>query len=313
MRLIKPNTRINFLGHRYIAFTVSAILIIVSIGSLALQGLALDVDFTGGVVVEVTYPQSADLDQVRDALAQGGYNDATVQFFGSTTDVMIRLGPQATKDTSTVSRSILDALQAKAPDVSLQRVEFVGSQVGDELINTGGLALLYTLIAILIYVMVRFHWKLAVGAIIALVHDVVITAGLFSLFQWNFDLTVLAALLAIIGFSVNDTVVIFDRERENYRRMRKADTFTVMNVSINETLARTIMTSVTVMLADLSLLYFGGDSVHWFALAMMIGTVVGTYSSIYIASAFALHMGVTKEDIYPPKEEDAERHTHVAR
>src|SRR5699024_9624973 len=177
MRLIKPHTRINFLGHRYIAFALSAILIVISIGSLMVQGLALDVDFTGGVVVEVTYPQSADLDQVRDALAQGGYDDASVQFFGSTTDVMIRLGTQATKDASTVSRSIMDALQARAPDVELQRVEFVGSQVGDELINKGGLALLYTLIAILIYVMVRFHWKLAVGAIMALVPDGIVSGG----------------------------------------------------------------------------------------------------------------------------------------
>src|SRR5699024_7133767 len=198
-------------------------------------------------------------------------------------------------------------------DVALQRVEFVGSQVGSELVSKGSLALLYTIIGILIYVMIRFHWKLAAGAVVALAHDVIVVTGIFSLFHLDFDLTVLAALMAILGFSVNDTVVVFDRQRENFRRMRKADTFKVMNVSINETLARTVMTSFTVFLADLSLLYFGGDSVHWFALAMMIGTVVGTYSSVYIASAFALHMGVTKEDIYPPKEEDAERHTHVTR
>lgn len=313
MRLIKSNTRINFLGQRYFAFALSGILLLLAIASLVYQGLSLDVDFTGGVVVEVTYPQAVELGDVRSVLGDHGYPEATVQFFGSTSDIMIRLGPQATKNTSKVSQSIMDALHTEAPKANLRRVQFVGSQVGSELINKGGLALLYTMIAILIYVIVRFHWKMAAGAVIALVHDVIIVTGVFSVFQINFDLTVLAALLAIIGFSVNDTVVIFDRERENFRRMRKTDTMNVMNVSINETLSRTIMTSLTVFLADLSLLYFGGESIFGFALAMMIGTVVGTYSSIYIASAFALHMDVTKEDIYPPKEEDAERASHSSR
>lgn len=311
MRLIKHDTRINFLGHRYIAFVLSGIMMAVAIGSIATQGLALDVDFTGGVIVEVTYPEAVELNNVRTALAGGGYPDASVQLFGSTTDVIIRLGPQETKDTATVSNEIMAALQADTSGVQLRRVEFVGSQVGDELVNKGSLALLYTIIGILIYVMIRFHWKLAAGAVVALAHDVIFTAGVFSLFQLDFDLTVLAALLAILGFSVNDTVVVFDRQRENFRRMRKADTFTVMNVSINETLARTVMTSLTVFLADLALLVFGGDSVHGFALAMMIGTLVGTYSSVYIASGIGLHFGVVKEDIYPPKEDDGENGAHA--
>jgi len=311
MRLIKPDTKINFLGQRYIAFVVSIVMVVIAIGSIATQGLALDVDFTGGVIVEVSYPDAANLGDVRTTLADHGYPDATVQLFGSTRDVMIRLGPQETKDAAAVSNNIMSALQAAVPDVALQRVEFVGSQVGSELVSKGSLALLYTIIGILIYVMIRFHWKLAAGAVVALAHDVIVVTGIFSLFHLDFDLTVLAALMAILGFSVNDTVVVFDRQRENFRRMRKADTFKVMNVSINETLARTVMTSLTVFLADLALLVFGGDSVRGFALAMMIGTIVGTYSSVYIASAIGLHLGVIKEDIYPPKEEDAERHTHV--
>lgn len=313
MRLIKSDTHINFLGQRYFAFALSAILLLVSVGSLIYQGLALDVDFTGGVTVEVGYAQPAELDNVRSALANGGYPDATVQYFGGRSDVMIRLGPQATKDASQVSANILNALQAEAPNVELRRVQFVGSQVGDELINKGGLALLYTLIGILIYVIIRFHWKMAAGSVFALIHDVVITTGFLSLFQIDFDLTVLAALLAIIGYSVNDTIVVFDRERENFRRMRKADTFKIMNVSINEMLARTVMTSMTTILASLALLVFGGDAIFEFALTMTFGVVIGTYSSIYIASAFALYMDITKEDIYPPKEDDDEHAAGIGR
>lgn len=309
MRLIKSKTRIDFLGQRRIAYVISAILIVISIGSLLTQGLALGVDFTGGVIVEVGYEQPADLGNVRDALANGGYPDATVQFFGSTTDVMIRLGPQETKDTAKVSGSIMSALHAEAKGAELKRVQYVGSQVGDELINQGGLAILYTLIGILIYVIVRFHWKLATGAVVALAHNVLVVVGLFSLFQWTVDLTVLAAVLAILGYGVNDTIVTFDRVRENFPRMRKADAFTVMNVSINEMLARTVMTAMTVILAILALLIFGGDSIHAFSLAMLIGTVFGVYATIYVAGAVALELNVTKEDIFPPKEEDTEKLT----
>lgn len=312
MRLIKSKTHIDFMGQRRIAYVLSAILIIISIGSLVTQGLALGVDFTGGVIVEVGYQEPADLGNVRDALAGGGYNDATVQYFGSTTDVMIRLGPQETKDTAQVSGSIMQALHTGSSDAELRRVQYVGSQVGDELVSKGGLALLYTLIGILIYVIVRFHWKLATGAVVALAHNVLVIVGLFSLFQWDVDLTVLAALLAIIGYGVNDTIVTFDRVRENFPRMRKADAFTVMNVSINEMLARTIMTATTVILALLALLLVGGDAIHGFSLAMLIGTVFGIYATVYVAGAVALELNVTKEDIFPPKEEDTE-HVHSRR
>lgn len=312
MRLIKSKTRIDFLGQRRYAYALSIILVLVSLGSLAFQGLALGVDFTGGVIVQVQYPDPVELSQVRTALADADYPDATVQFFGNTTDVMIRLGPQE-MDTAQVSRMIMEALQATTQGVELQRVQYVGAQVGDELINKGGLALLYTVIGILIYVIVRFHWKLATGAVVALAHNIIVVLGLFSLFQWEFDLTVLAALLAILGYGVNDTIVTFDRVRENFPRMRKADAYTVMNVSINEMLARTIMTATTVVLAVLALLLFGGDSIHEFSLAMLIGTLFGVYATIYVAGATALDLNVTKEDIFPPKEEDAEHHSRVRR
>lgn len=304
MRLIKSNTQINFLGQRYIAYVISTILVLVSIGSLITQGLALGIDFTGGVTVQVQYQEPADLGKVRAVLAEAGYADATVQLFGSTTDVMIELGPQKGKDTAKVSDAIMNALKAETPAVELRRVQFVGAGVGDELVTKGGLAILYTLIGILIYVIVRFHWKLAAGAVVALAHNVLVVLGFFSLFQWEFDLTVLAAVLAILGFGVNDTIVNFDRVRENFPRMRKADAFTVINTSVNEMLARTIMTAVTVLLAILALLFFGGESIHGFSLAMLIGVMFGIYATIYVASATALELNITKEDIFPPKEEE---------
>lgn len=308
MRIIKSKTRIDFLGQRHIAYAISAILIIVSIGSLLIQGLSLGVDFTGGVVVEVGYEQPAELDNVRAALAKGGYTDATVQFFGSTTDVMIRLGPQETQDTAKVSGAIMQALHADSSNAELRRVEYVGSQVGDELVGKGALALLYTLIGILVYVIVRFHWKLATGAVVALAHNVLVIVGMFSLFQWEVDLTVVAAVLAMIGYGVNDTIVTFDRVRENFPRMRKADAFEVMNTSINEMLARTIMTALTVILALMALLLVGGDAIQGFARAMLIGTVFGIYATVYVAGAVAMELDVTKEDIFPPKEEDGGHH-----
>lgn len=307
MRLIKSNTQIDFLGQRYIAYVISAVLVVVSLGSLATQGLALGVDFTGGVIVQVEYAESADLSAVRDTLAKAGYPDATVQLFGTTTDVVIRLGPQETKDTAQVSSAIMNALQAKTPAVQLHRIDYVGSQVGDELVTQGGLAILFTLIGILIYVIVRFHWKLATGAVVALFHNVLVVLGCFSLFQWDFDLTVLGAILAILGFGVNDTIVNFDRVRENFPRMRKENAYTVINKSVNEMLARTIMTATTVLLALLALLLFGGDAIHGFSLAMLIGVLFGIYATVYVASATAMELGVTKEDIFPPKDEDEER------
>ncbi len=313
MRLIKPDTRIDFLGKRFIAFVVSIVLVAVSLGSLAIQNLALGVDFTGGAVIAVSYPEAVEIENVRGALSEGGLPDASVQFFGTSRDVMIRLAPQQGADTADISTSVLNALEARNAGVELQRVEFVGPQVGEELVNRGGLALLYTMIAILIYVIVRFHWKLATGAVVALAHDLIVTVGVFSLFQWDFDLTVLAALLAVLGYSINDTIVVFDRGRENFRRMRKATPFEVMNSSVNQTLGRTLMTSLTTLLTVAALFVLGGEAVHGFATALMIGVIVGTYSSVFVASALALQLDITKEDLFPPREEDAEKDARPTR
>ncbi|MDT0619160.1 protein translocase subunit SecF [Salinisphaera sp. P385] len=308
MRLIRPDTRIDFVGLRKVAVIFSLVVMAVAVGSLATKQLAFGVDFTGGVVIEVGYPEAVELDDVRTALAEGGYTDAVVQFFGGSRDVLIRLAPQEGTESAQVSSNVLRVLEDAKPGVEMRRVEFVGPQVGEELTNKGGLALLYALIGILIYVIFRFHWKLAVGAVAALAHDVVITLGLFSLLQIEFDLTVIAALLAVIGYSLNDTIVIFDRIRENFRRMRKATPQEVVNGSINQTLARTLMTGLTTLLVLLALLFIGGEALEGFSIALIAGVVVGTYSSIYVASSLALWLALDKEDLFPPKEETAEEH-----
>ncbi|MEQ8799708.1 MAG: protein translocase subunit SecF [Salinisphaeraceae bacterium] len=308
MRLIRPDTRIDFVGLRKAAVIVSLVVIAVAVGSLATKQLAFGVDFTGGVVIEVGYPEAVELDDVRTALAEGGYTDAVVQFFGGSRDVLIRLAPQEGAESAQVSSNVLRVLEDAQSGVEMRRIEFVGPQVGEELTNKGGLALLYALIGILIYVIFRFHWKLAVGAVAALAHDVMVTLGLFSLLQIEFDLTVIAALLAVIGYSLNDTIVIFDRIRENFRRMRKATPQEVVNGSINQTLARTLMTGLTTLLVLLALLFIGGEALEGFSIALIAGVVVGTYSSIYVASSLALWLALDKEDLFPPKEETAEEH-----
>ncbi|MES1943807.1 preprotein translocase subunit SecF [Salinisphaera sp. PC39] len=304
MRLIKPDTRIDFIGRRRFGYMLSAVLLLVSIGSLAVQQLELGIDFTGGVVVEVGYPEAVELNGVRNALAEGGFPDAVVTNYGSASDVLIRLPAPEGEDAAMTSDRILAALEDANPDAEMRRIEFVGPQVGEELTNKGGLALLYALIGILIYVMIRFHWKFSVGAVAALAHDVIITLGVFSLFRFEFDLTVLAALLAVIGYSLNDTIVIFDRIRENFRRMRKVEAIEVMNASINQTLARTLMTGLTTLLVLLSLLLVGGEAMQGFAIALIAGVTIGTFSSIYTASALALALDVTKEDLFPPKDDE---------
>lgn len=313
MRLIKPNTSIDFVHYGKYAILLSALLLLVSFASFSMEKLSFGVDFTGGVIVEAGYPDAVPLDKVRDALEAGGYPDATVQHFGSSDSVMIRLASEEGAESSEVSTQVMQALHGQNSQAELRRVEFVGPQVGDELVNKGGLALLYTVIAILIYVIVRFHWKLAAGAVAALVHDVLITLGVFSLFHLDFDLTVLAALLAVIGYSLNDTIVVYDRVRENFRRMRKATPVEVVNASINQTLARTIMTSGTTIITLLALFFLGGEIIHGFATALLIGVLVGTYSSIFVASALALRLEITSQDLFPPKEEDAERDARVTR
>lgn len=312
-RLIKTNTAFDFVGIGKYAIAFSASLILLSLISLGMGNLSFGIDFTGGAVVDVGYPQAVNLQKVRGALDAHGYSEATVQHFGSAEAVMIRLATKKGAKSSTLGESVMDALKSGPQGASLQRVEFVGPQVGKELVNKGGLALIYTIIAILAYVIIRFHWKLASGAVLALVHDILITLGVFSLTSMDFDLTVLAALLAVLGYSLNDTIVVYDRIRENFRRMRKSTPTEVVNAAVNQTLSRTIMTSGVTMLTLLALFFLGGPVIHGFAAALLVGILIGTYSSIFVASALALRLKLTSRDLFPPKEEDAERAARVTR
>ena len=304
VRLVKENTKIDFLSRsrRTIAITFSLILIVVSIASVATRGLAFGIDFTGGVLLEVGYPQAADLDRIRGLMADSGFEDVQVQQFGAENDVLLRLPPQADGDPNSIRRALQETLEGDEPNVDLRRVELVGPQVGEELTEQGGLAMIFALLMIFAYVMFRFQWKFAAGAVAALVHDVIITVGFFSIFQLDFDLSVVAAVLAVIGYSLNDTVVAFDRIRENFLKLRGTESEESINLSINEMLARTLTTSLTTMLVLIALFFLGGEAVGPFSLALIIGVVVGTYSSIYIASATALTLDVSAQDLLPPAE-----------
>ena len=307
MRLLEKVPSIDFMRMRKPAMIASLVLLLIALGSIMTRGLNLGIDFTGGTLIEVGYEQPADLAQVREALKKGGFHDAVVQHFGTSRDVLVRLPPQGDLSSAKLSSTLLDLLsQASHQKVEMRRVEFVGPQIGDELIEKGGLAMLAALGCILIYVWIRFEKRFALGAIAALVHDVIFTIGFFSLFQLEFDLTVLAAVLAVIGYSLNDTIVVFDRVRENFRRMRKGTPTDVFNASINQTLSRTLVTSLTTLLVLLALFALGGELIHGFATALIVGIVVGTYSSIYIASAAALMLGVSKQDLMPPEKEGAD-------
>lgn len=298
---------INFMGLRKVAMTVSIVVMLVSLTSLVINKLNVGIDFTGGSVVEVGYQQSVDLQPIRQALEEGGYKDAIVQHFGSAKDVLIRLAPREGQDKAELSTQVIELLkQQSTSELDVRRVDFVGPQVGEELTEDGGLAVLYALIAILIYVSLRFEYRFSLGAVAALVHDVVITLGIFSLLQLDFDLSVLAAILAVIGYSLNDTIVVFDRIRENFRKIRKKTSLEVINISINQTISRTLMTSLTTLLVLISLYVFGGEVIESFALALIIGVLVGTYSSIYVASASALALGISRSDLLVPEPEDAE-------
>jgi preprotein translocase subunit SecF len=304
MQLFKSETHINFMGKRKLAMMLSGLLIVIALGSLLVRGLSLGIDFTGGTLVEIGFPQAVELPAVREKLSEAGYADAVVQHFGTSRDVLIRLAPQEDLASAELSDSVFEALQSLESSVDLRRVEFVGPQVGDELTEDGGLAMLYALIGILIYVGLRFEYRFALGAVVALIHDVVITIGLFSVLQVEFDLPVLAAVLAVIGYSLNDTIVVYDRIRENFRKIRKGESVDVINTSLNQTLARTLVTSLTTLLVLLALFIFGGEIIHGFAMALIIGVVVGTYSSIYVAGSTILMMGVSKADLMPVKKED---------
>ena len=301
LRSLKLPT-IDFINKRKYAMVFSALLLIVSIISLGLQGLKLGIDFTGGTLIEVGYQQTADLEDIRTKLASASYMGTNVQYFGSDTEVLIQLEPQAISSAK-LSSSIIQML---GDGIDVRRVEFVGPKVGEELTNDGGLALLYALIGILIYVAFRFEYRFALGSITALIHDVIITLGVFSILQIAFDLTVLAAILAVIGYSLNDTIVVFDRIRENFLSTRHIEPMPIVNDALNQTLARTLMTSLTTLLVLLALFYLGGEVIHSFAGALIIGVVIGTYSSIFVASSMILALGISKEDMLPSEKEKKE-------
>lgn len=297
-------TTINFMGLRRITQVLSIALLIASIFSLATRGLNFGLDFTGGTLVEVTYQPAVDLSEVRSALAQAGYENSQVVNFGSEKEVLVRL---AQANTPNLGDKVVETLRAASTsDIELQRIEYVGPQVGEELREQGGLGLLIAIIGVMIYVAVQFQFKFALGAVAALIHDVLLTLGLFSFLQLDFDLTVLAALLAVIGYSLNDTIVVSDRIRENFRMLRREEPVDVINRSLNQTLGRTIMTSATTMLVLLSLFLFGGDIIHGFATALIFGVIIGTYSSIFVAAGLLLTLDVTKEDLIVPVPENAE-------
>lgn len=294
--------QIDFLGKRKLAAIFSGILLFIAIASLAAQGLKLGIDFTGGTLVEIGYQQSVDLNVMRSALEVAGFDDASVQHFGSTQEVLIRLQPRDGLSNAQLSTEVATAASnAMAAQGDIRRVEFVGPQVGDELTEDGGLALLYSMFGILIYVAWRFEYKFALGSVAALAHDVLVTLGFFSLLQLEFDLTVLAAVLAVIGYSLNDTIVVYDRIRENFRLLRKGSSEEVMNVSLNQTLSRTLMTSLTTLLVLVALALLGGEIIHNFSIALIVGVVIGTYSSIFVASPLVLILGVSKEDLMEPE------------
>lgn len=298
----------DFIGKRRAALYLSIFLMLGTVGSLIVQQLSFGVDFTGGTLIEVGYELPVELEPIRTTLHDEGF-DAVVQHFGTTRDVLIRLGVYENLNNESLSNQILALLKEQNPKVELRRVEFVGPQVGEELVEKGGLAVILTLFGILIYVTLRFEYRFALGAIAALVHDTLITVGMFSLFQWEFDLTVLAAVLAVIGYSLNDTIVLFDRIRDNFIKMRKQDPLKVVNTSINQVLGRTVMTSVTTLLVLIVLFSVGGELIHGFSTALIIGVIVGTYSSIYIASAIALALGISKSDLMPVQKEGEEFNT----
>lgn len=295
---------IDFMSLRYPAMILSAVLLLGSVVSLATLKLNLGIDFTGGSIIEVGYSQTVELEPIRDALESGGFGDAIVQHFGSADEVLIRLVPDEQKDKAEISSEVIRLLEsASETGIDVRRVDFVGPQVGEELTEDGGLAVLYALIAILVYVGFRFEYRFSVGAVAALIHDVIITLGVFSVLQLDFDLSVLAAILAVIGYSLNDTIVVFDRVRENFRKIRKQSPLEVVNQSVNQTISRTLMTSFTTLLVLVSLFFLGGEAIHAFSTALIIGVVVGTYSSIYVATTSALALGISRSDLLLPEKE----------
>ncbi|MGL4269186.1 MAG: protein translocase subunit SecF [Plesiomonas sp.] len=283
------------------AFVFSLILMIASIGIIVKNGFNWGLDFTGGTLIEVTFSKSADLGQVRDELQKAGFDNAIVQNFGTSRDVMVRMPPKDDIKGEELGRRVLTAIQQGVDQqAQVHRIEFVGPNVGSELAQAGGMAILVSLLSILIYVGIRFEWRLAAGAVLSLAHDVLLTLGVLSLFHIELDLTIVASLLSVVGYSLNDTIVVFDRIRENFRKVRRGSPRDILNLSLTQTLSRTLMTSATTLVVVLSLFVFGGALIHGFATVMLIGILIGTYSSIYVASALALKLGVKREHMLQP-------------
>ena len=308
MELFNPNSKIDFLAGRKVSVIVSAVLVLVSIGLIATRGLNYALDFTGGVLVEAQFEQPVEIDQVREALETGGFHNAQVQSVGGTREVSIRLQPTAEqKDAEKVGRDVIDAIKKQRADVALKRhPDLVGSSVGAELRNDGIVAAVFVMLGIMIYIGIRFEKRFAIAAIASEIHDTILTLGFFSLTQIDFDLTVLAALLAVIGYSINDKVVVFDRVRELFRMTRKAEPYEILNKAINQTLSRTIMTSLTTSLSMFALYFVGGPAVHGFGLTMLVGIVIGTLSSIFFANPILYWLGVSKKDLMPVSRENPE-------
>ncbi len=305
MRILSKKTNIDFMGRRKMAIFISAILMALSIVSLATRGLNFGLDFTGGMLIEVSFPSAPLISDVRANLGSAGLHDAVVQTFGTASDIVVRIPPRSEDESDAeLSTIILEALQKGVEgDIVMRRVEFVGPQVGDELAEQGILAVVYAMVGIFLFVMFRFQWRFSVGAVAALIHDVVISMGILSAVKMEFDLTVVAALLAVIGYSLNDTIVLFDRIRENFPRLRKRSPVEVVNTSVNETLSRTVMTSMTTLMVLFALFIFGGEIIHSFAFTLIIGVLVGTYSSIFVASTVLLQLGVSKFDLLQVEKE----------
>ena len=299
-------TTIKFLSIRRITTILSIVLMILSGSSLLIRGLNPGIDFTGGFQIEVSFQEAPEIQQVRLDLSRSGFDDAIVQNSGSATDLMIRTAPREGVDSRKVGNQIIEAVSQSSNNVELLSSEYVSAQVGEELTEQGGLAMIFELIMIMIYIVFRFQWKFSIGAVLALIHDVLITLGIFSFFQLTFDLAVLAAILAVVGYSLNDTIVIFDRIRENFRSMRRSQTIEILNASITQTISRTIITSSTTLMVLLALYFMGGQSLSGFSIALIIGVLIGTYSSIFVASTSVFYLDISTTDLLPSKREEVD-------
>ena len=300
MQILQLKNTVAFMSYRKAALLLSLVLMLASVFSLATNKLNFGLDFTGGTLIEIGFDKTADLNKIREIMDTNGFDDAVVKFYGSSRDVVIRLATREDVKAEMLGNQVLDILQSGTGEtIDMRRIEFVGASVGDELAEQGGLAMLTALICILVYVAFRFEWRFALGSVFALFHDVLLTLGLFSVLQLEFDLTVLAAILAVIGYSLNDTIVVSDRIRENFRKVRVGGAEEIINISLTQTLSRTVITSITTLLVLAALFFKGGALIHGFATALLLGVFVGTYSSVYVASSVALALGISKEDLIP--------------